>query len=100
MKDACRRLGFAQHFSPHQLRRGGASISALEKVHDARGIKHRGRWASTGSVCRCIKHGVYLRTRGALQDPDPDFRRAHDLQSSPVDLLKRWPQAQAQPMTC
>ena len=95
MKEACRRLGFAQCFSPHQLRHGGASLDALEMVLDSRGIKHRGRWACTESVRRYMKHGVYLKTRAALADSD--LRRARALQGPLLErftaALKRWPQA-------
>ena len=64
---------------PHRLRHGGASLDALSGKPRSY-IKHRGRWQSTKSVDRYMKHGRYLRMLGLLSD-----QQRHD-----AHLAEKW----------
>ena len=52
---------------PHRLRHGGASVDALQGKPSTY-IKHRGRWTSSKSVSRYMKHGRYLRMMSLLSE--------------------------------
>ena len=74
---------------PHRLRHGGASVDALQGKPSTY-IKHRGRWTSSKSVSRYMKHGRYLRMMSLLSDQQRNSSRKAEqwLKKHFIKLLK------------
>jgi hypothetical protein len=69
LKQAAHSAGVGDLLSvPHQLRHGGPSHDALNKIRPIEAIQQRGRWRARESVRIYEKHGSALRQRSKLTE--------------------------------